>query len=142
MGRLSESEKEMDQNDHMVQGALETIVGFEDAITDVEVKAGELFHLLENSNIDPQPLYEIFRIFSDLRFQMAEAHEYQALLEERRRKTRKRNGQARPVEFPADPAPQPIPAGTGKAVERRLVTRLKTPYTLCGNYLRTLLSAR
>lgn len=134
----------MDELDHTVQGALETILGFEDAITDVEVKAGELFHQLESSNLDPQPLYEIFRIFSDLRFQLAEAHEYQALLEERRKKLRKRNGHTRPAETPAAAgAPFPVPPGNGhKPVEAGLANRLKAPYTLCGNYLRTLLSAR
>jgi hypothetical protein len=132
----------MDNFDQTVQGALETILGFEDAITEVEVKAGELFHHLENSNVDPQPLYEIFRIFSDLRFQMAEAHEYQALLEERRKKSRKRNGAAMPPLPEADaPGLRPAVSDHG-AVEARFVHRLKAPYTLCGNYLRTLLSAR
>lgn len=140
--------------DHTVEGALETMIGFENAITNVELKAGELFHLLESRAIDPAPVYEIFRIISGIHFQLAEAHEYQALIRERRKKAAKSNGGGeKPQEFPAGQenatngaaAPSARPARALRhfaGLEPALVSRLMTSYAFCGNYIRALLGAR
>ena len=144
--------------EHTVEEALGTILAFERSIEDVEVKAGELFHLLENQDVDPAPLYEMFRIFSGLHFQMAEAHEYQALLKERRVRVGKCNGGPRghlyppPEATPRAPAEQTaaLPASgrshprkaSRKWLQAGLISRLITSSAFCGGYLRALLGVR
>ncbi len=86
----------MEEMDQTVKGALDTILWFEDSLTEVEAKTGELFHLLEQQNIDPEPLYEIFKVYSQIRFHIAEAHEYQALLNNRQSKKYARRGAVEP----------------------------------------------
>ncbi|MCZ6646446.1 MAG: hypothetical protein O7B79_09430 [SAR324 cluster bacterium] len=90
------SEGHMEEMDQTVKGALDTILWFEDSLTEVEAKTGELFHMLERQNIDPEPLYEIFKVYSQIRFHMAEAHEYQALLNNRQSKKYARRGAVEP----------------------------------------------
>ena len=82
--------------DDTVKGALDTILWFEDSLTEVEARTGELFHMLERHEIDPEPLYEIFKVYSQIRFHMAEAHEYQALLNNRQSKKYARRGAVDP----------------------------------------------
>ena len=76
----------MDEMNETVRAALDTVLCFEDSLTEVEAKTGNLFHMLEEKNIDPEPLYEIFKVFSQIRFHLAEAHEYQSLLNNRQSK--------------------------------------------------------
>ena len=82
----------MDEMDHTVKAALDTILWFEDSLTEVEARTGDLFHVLEKHNIDPEAVYEIFKVFSQIRFHLAESHEYQALLTNRQSKKNSRSG--------------------------------------------------
>jgi hypothetical protein len=124
----------MDEIDQTVKGALDTILWFEDALTEVEAKTGELFHILENKNIDPEPIYEIFKVFSQIRFHMAESHEYQALLNNRQSRKYSRRGLPEPErEQPVSPPPAAQPAANSnkplhKRVESRLAALLKNPF--------------
>ncbi len=123
----------MDEIDQTVKGALDTILWFEDSLTEVEAKTGELFHILENKNIDPEPLYEIFKVFSQIRFHMAEAHEYQALLNNRQSRKYSRTGVPEPEqeELVRSLAAQPGANGHRplyKRVESRLAALLKSPF--------------
>ncbi len=123
----------MDEIDQTVKGALDTILWFEDSLTEVEAKTGELFHILENKNIDPEPLYEIFKVFSQIRFHMAEAHEYQALLNNRQSRKYSRRGVPEPEQEQSASSPATQPGANGhrplhKRVESRLAALLKNPF--------------
>ncbi len=126
----------MEEMDHTVKEALETVLGFEGSLNDLETRTGELFHLFEQKHLDPEPLYQIFRVFSEIRFHMAEADEYQTLLEIKLRSLgaqKKKLGSRRtpPQEQPWNPplAPPPAPAKqpAGKGLEGGMVSLLLTP---------------
>ncbi len=123
----------MEELDHTVKEALETMLAFEGSFDEVELKTGELFHLFEARGIDPEPLYQIFRVFSEIRFHMAEAHEYRSLLDSRLKKLcaqkKKAPGRSAPEEAQCRP-PQPAPPPQQPAANRmegRLVSLLITP---------------
>ena len=122
----------MDEMDPTVKAALDTILWFEDSLMEVEAKTGELIHVLEKHDIDPEPVYEIFKVFSQLRFHMAEAHEYQALLDNRQNKKTSRQGAFAPEQeqslqsqaaADSPQAPRQIPLH--KRVESRLASLIK-----------------
>lgn len=140
---------EMDEMEPTVKAALDTILWFEDSLTEVEAKTGELFHVLEKHNIDPEPVYEIFKVFSQIRFHMAESHEYRALLNNRQSKKRPRKSTPKPgqeellrslveehtqdVSLPQpaqalEKAQAPQPAPLHKRLESRLTALLKVPF--------------
>ena len=66
---------------HAMEGALDTLLWFEESISELEEKTGELMKLLENNNIPPDLLFDFFKIFSQIRFHLTEADEYHSLLE-------------------------------------------------------------
>lgn len=124
----------MDEMDPTVKAALDTILWFEDSLTEVEAKTGELFHVLEKHDIDPEPVYEIFKVFSQIRFHMAESHEYQALLNNRQSKKYSRNGALAPGQEAAlaalakqqlDTVNKPPQQSLQKRLESRLAALLK-----------------
>ena len=129
---------EVDEMEPTVKAALDTILWFEDSLMEVEAKTGELFHVLEKHNIDPEPVYEIFRVFSQIRFHLAESHEYQVLLNNRRSKKTLRQSSPKPgqeallrtlTEGQSQGVSQPQPAHVPETVLAPLHKRLESRLT-------------
>lgn len=71
----------MEKLRNTLEGALDTIIWFEKSITELEVQSGELMKFLEENRIPRERFFELFKIFSQLRFHLTEAEEYQSLLQ-------------------------------------------------------------
>ena len=83
-----------------VEGALDSYRCLEDSFSELEGKTAELYQHLHHRNVEKNLLFEMFRIFSQIRFQLVEAGEYQALLSRHRHPPRGRNGRAEAVPQP------------------------------------------
>ena len=112
--RLSTVEPTVEKIQHTVEGALDTYRSLEDSFSELEGKTAELYRHLHDQNVEKGLLFEMFRIFSQIRFQLVEAGEYQALLSRHLRQPRGLNGRA-------EAAPRPTPKranGRGKNLGR------------------------
>ena len=98
--RPSTLEPTVEKIQQTVEGALDTYRSLEDSFSELEGKAAELFPHLQDRNVEKGLLFEMFKIFSQIRFQLVEAGEYQALLSRHLRPPRGLNGRT-------EAAPQP-----------------------------------
>ena len=83
-----------------VEGALDSYRSLEDSFSELEGKTAELYRHLQDRNVEKSLLFEMFRIFSQIRFQLVEAGEYQALLSRHLHPPRGLNGRAEAVPKP------------------------------------------
>ena len=98
--RPSTLEPTVEKIQQTVEGALDTYLSLEDSFSELEGKTAELYQHLQDRNVEKGLLFEMFRIFSQIRFQLVEAGEYQTLLSRHLRPPRGLNGRA-------EAAPQP-----------------------------------
>lgn len=66
---------------HAVEGAIDTILWFDESVEELETKLGELNRFLDDKNISTDLVFEVFKIISHLRFHLEEAGEYQSILQ-------------------------------------------------------------
>ena len=78
-----------------VEGALDSYRSLEDSFSELEGKTAELYQHLHDRNVEKSLLFEMFRIFSQIRFQLVEAGEYQALLSRHLHPPRGLNGRGK-----------------------------------------------
>lgn len=65
---------------HTVEGAIDTILWFQQDLDSLESRLGALNRYLRDAHISNELVLEVFRVMSQLRFHLEEAGEYQEIL--------------------------------------------------------------
>jgi len=81
----------MDVRNDTVKEALDTMLWLNDSVLELEEKAGALMEYLNRQQVDGEPVLELFRVLSQIRFHLEEAEEYQRLVKHHRKAKRRRH---------------------------------------------------
>ena len=80
-----------------LEGALDSIRWLEEAIQELELKAENLVTLLETHSVPADQAYDLFKTLSQIRYHLSETGEYQSILQESHRQSRRKSQDTNPL---------------------------------------------